>query len=264
MSDRRRNTPPHVCPLLLTTTNNNMTGSTSVQQQQQTQQGQQAPQPRRGLSGRISALSASLRVAREGRTEDGFGTGRREEDERTLVDTSGVTRLPSYHDHPNQQQHFSGRAGHGNYHASSPPPLTTTEEQEFPWARGRQRTRGAGPSALGRGGYGNIAGHHPHTANGAYSSHEQEILRTHAHTRRMAIPIGRGGYGNIAHARALAAAEAETRTRSRSVDPVQAPTAMSFHIPLPVPGFSHRRARPGRSKPHEGFYLSSDSDSESD
>ncbi|KAJ7247400.1 hypothetical protein B0H12DRAFT_743058 [Mycena haematopus] len=124
----------------------------------------------------------------------------------------------------------SGRGGIGNFHPDASPPPLEEQAQEIPWPRGRSREPRRGSQSTGRGGYGNITST-PRNREWSYSTQEQEILRAHAEARRVAIPIGRGGYGNIAHARALAA---EAGTRSQSVDPVAAPTSMSFSLPLPM------------------------------
>ncbi|KAF7357139.1 hypothetical protein MSAN_01308400 [Mycena sanguinolenta] len=139
----------------------------------------------------------------------------------------------------------SGRVGLGNFHPDPSPPKL---DEDTP--RGRPRTRGS--QSTGRGGYGNIASA-PRNREWSYSTQEQEILRAHAQARSAAIPIGRGGYGNIAHARALAAqAQAAAGPRSQSVDPVAAPTSMSFSFPVPMSGYRFRR-RPwlnGRDERH--------------
>ncbi|KAF7304052.1 hypothetical protein MIND_00636500 [Mycena indigotica] len=199
------------------------------------QQHQQSATNNRSFTGRISALSASLRGRQEGEGNE----GRESAAPATAIEPS--------------RGHFAGRAGLGNYFNDN---AQQQQDEEFPWPRGRQRTRGS--HSTGRGGYGNIAAAQAHSSHEwAYSNQEQEILRAHADARRMAIPVGRGGYGNIAHARALAAA---TATRSQSIDPVTAPTAMSFRVPLPVPGY---RARP-KLNAKECYYGSDAEDSESD
>ncbi|KAJ6600293.1 hypothetical protein DFH09DRAFT_1127984 [Mycena vulgaris] len=212
---------------------------------------QQPPRPlppnanvnaRRTLTGRISALSASLRM-HSLRTQEGENeVGKDEPGARTETSTL-VESAPS-----SSRGYLAGRGGFGNFHADARPPPPDEQEQEFPWPRGRSREPRRGSHSTGRGGYGNIAsGRNAHADQWAYSAQEQEVLRAHAEARRVAIPVGRGGYGNIAHARVLAAeaeAEATATSRSRSVDPVAASTSMSFNVPLPVPGY---RARPRRT-----------------
>ncbi|KAJ7346305.1 hypothetical protein DFH08DRAFT_212994 [Mycena albidolilacea] len=207
---------------------------------------QQAPRPqppnananaRPTLSGRISALGASLRM-RSPRTQEGQDEAHEPgawAETRTLVEPASS---PS-------RGYLAGRGGFGNFHADARPPPPEEPEQELPWPRGRSHEPRRGSHSTGRGGYGNIAsGRNAHAGQWSYSAQEQELLRAHAEARRVAIPVGRGGYGNIAHARALAAEEAVTVSRSRSVDPIAAPTSMSFNVPLPVPGY---RARPRRN-----------------
>ncbi|KAF7357128.1 hypothetical protein MSAN_01307100 [Mycena sanguinolenta] len=120
------------------------------------------------------------------------------------------------------------RGGIGNFNPNTAP-------------LGPTRTSLSRSQSTGCGGYGNIASA-PRNREWTYSTKEQEILRAHAQARSAAIPIGRGGYGNIAHARALAAqAQAAAGPRSQSVDPVAAPTSMSFSFPVLVPGYRFRR-----------------------
>nr|GAT56691.1 predicted protein [Mycena chlorophos] len=197
------------------------------------------------VSGRISALSASLRMARSPEPD---------EERVGSVESTEPSRGPA-------AGYFSGRAGLGNHHS---PAESALDEQEFPWPRGRQRTRGS--HSVGRGGYGNIATAHSHTGGDwAYSAHEQEILAAHAEARRVAMPIGRGGYGNIAHARALAAEAEAAAARSHSVDPVNAPMSMSFRVPLPVPGYGDRqRGQRSMLNGHKRRGQRDDSDAESD
>ncbi|KAF7345965.1 hypothetical protein MVEN_01619000 [Mycena venus] len=214
------------------------------------QQQPSRPQPpnananaRRTLSGRISALSASLRM-RSPRTQEGeddAGQGR-QDDPGAWAETSTLVEPAS----SPSRGYLAGRGGFGNFHADARPPPPEEPEPEFPWPRGRSREPRRGSHSTGRGGYGNIAsGRNAHAGPWSYSAQEQELLRAHAEARRVAIPVGRGGYGNIAHARALAAEAAATVSRSQSVDPVAAPTSMSFNVPPP-------RARiPRPSAPHQ-------------
>ncbi|KAJ7616004.1 hypothetical protein FB45DRAFT_935090 [Roridomyces roridus] len=213
------------------------------------------PSTARGrLTGRISALSESLRLHRtqsgDGAPHDeGNGGGCQEGDNESIASTLVEDRGP-----PTSSTHFSGRAGIGNFHPEAPP-----EDSVIPWPRGRTRERGT--HSIGRGGYGNITSS-PHSRGPwTYSTQEQDILRARADARRGTVPIGRGGYGNIAHARALTralAAEAEAQAevearegralRSQSVDPVAAPTSMNFSIPVSLSVFRRRRSRDARRR----------------
>ncbi|KAJ7064602.1 hypothetical protein C8F01DRAFT_1354058 [Mycena amicta] len=193
--------------------------------------------------------SSSLRINRESEQQQREGHEDAESMASTLVDTS--------------RGHLSGRGGIGNFHPDQQPQPELEEAQEFPWPRGRQRTRG-GSHSTGRGGYGNIAASQSHTSSEwTYSSQEQEILRAHAQARRIAIPVGRGGYGNISHARSLAAAAAAETTRSHSVDPANAPVSMSFHVPLPTPRYKRPSLLNGHRK-DQRYAEESDSDSDSE
>ncbi|KAJ7111086.1 hypothetical protein C8R44DRAFT_799894 [Mycena epipterygia] len=190
------------------------------------------------LSGRISALSASLRLHRgqdgEGAVHDGDDKSDEEAETESIAST-----LVEGGDTPSSRGYTSGRGGIGNFHPDALPARPDEQDQEFPWPRGRPRERTRGSQSTGRGGYGNITST-PRNREWSYTTQEQEILRAHAEARRIAIPVGRGGYGNIAHARALAA---EAGMRSQSVDPVVAPTSMSFSLPVPM--FSYRSRRRG-------------------
>ncbi|KAJ7271749.1 hypothetical protein C8J57DRAFT_1319611 [Mycena rebaudengoi] len=186
---------------------------------------------RRTLTGRFSALSASLRMhslrTQEGEEEAG------QDEPGAWAETSTLVE-------------YASSSSRGVCMSALPPArlLTYEQEQEFPWPRGRSREPRRGSHSTGCGGYGNIW---------AYSAQEQELLRAHAEARRISIPVGRGGYGNIAHARALAAEGTAAAARSQSVDPVAAPTSM----PLPFSnGWSLTRARPRRtSRARAIFYL---------
>jgi hypothetical protein len=92
-------------------------------------------------------------------------------------------------------QHSSGRGGAGNIrstiNSNALPP--TSEAQEFPWPRGRERAPVARanqgtPSArsTGRGGSGNFS-QSPPVADPSYSLRDSEILRAHAETEKVAI-----------------------------------------------------------------------------
>ncbi|KAJ7491504.1 hypothetical protein B0H11DRAFT_1009864 [Mycena galericulata] len=193
--------------------------------------------PRGGLSGRISALSESLRLHR------GQGGGVHDDGGEEAETESIASTLIEDGDMPPSSSYTSGRGGLGNFHPQGPP----SSPDDIPWPRGRPRERtrrgGGGSQSTGRGGYGNITSA-PHNLAWSYSTQEQEILRAHAEARRGAIPVGRGGYGNIAHARALAQAAEEVGhgRRSHSADPVAAPTSMTFSIPVP-PVFRRREKK---------------------
>ncbi|KAJ7035444.1 hypothetical protein C8F04DRAFT_1098460 [Mycena alexandri] len=215
-----------------------------------------APNARSMLSGRISALSASLRLHRrqdsEGAVPGGDDKNEEEADEAetesiasTLVE--GGDTLSS-----SSRGYTSGRGGIGNFHSDARLARPDEQDQEFPWPRGRPRERIRGSQSTGRGGYGNITSA-PRNREWSYSVQEQEILRAHAEARSAAIPVGRGGYGNIAHARALAA---EAGMRSQSVDPVATPTSMSFSLPVPM--FGYRSRRRGKMLPVNGQDQNSD------
>ncbi|KAJ7837961.1 hypothetical protein B0H14DRAFT_2790162 [Mycena olivaceomarginata] len=190
-----------------------------------------APHARGMLSGRISALSASLRLHRG---QDGDDKNNEEAETESVAST-----LVEGSDTPSASSrgYTSGRGGIGNFHPVALPARPDEQDQEIPWPRGRPRERTRGSQSTGRGGYGNITSA-PRNREWSYSTREQEILRAHAEARSAAIPVGRGGYGNIAHARALAA---EAGMRSQSVDPVAAPTSMSFSLPVPMFGYRSRR-----------------------
>ncbi|KAJ6554840.1 hypothetical protein B0H19DRAFT_1154590 [Mycena capillaripes] len=197
-----------------------------------------APNARGLLSGRMSALSASLQLHRgqdgEGAVHDGDDQNNEE------AETGSIARtLVESGDTPSSRGYTSGRGGIGNFHPNALPAQPDEQDQEFPWPRGRPRERARDSQSTGRGGYGNITSA-PRNREWSYSAQEQEILRAHAEARSVAIPVGRGGYGNIAHARALAAVP-EPGMRSQSVDPVAAPTSMSFVLPVPVFGYRFRR-----------------------
>ncbi|KAJ7710554.1 hypothetical protein B0H17DRAFT_1190269 [Mycena rosella] len=194
-----------------------------------------APNARGMLSGRISALTASLRLHRG---QDGEGTVHDDDDrnDEEAETESLASTLVEGGDTPSSRGYTSGRRGIGNFHPDALSTLPDEQDQEFPWPRGRPRERTRGSQSTGRGGYGNITSA-PRNREWSYSTQEREILRAHAEARSVAIPVGRGGYGNIAHARALAA---EAGMRSQSVDPVTAPMSMSFSVPVPMFGYRSR------------------------
>ncbi|KAJ7764019.1 hypothetical protein DFH07DRAFT_812323 [Mycena maculata] len=196
-----------------------------------------APNASGMLSGRISSR-ASLRLHR-GQDGEGFVPDGDDNNDEEAETESIASTLVEGGDTPTSRGYISDRGGIGNFHPDALPALPDEQDQEFPWPRGRPRERTRGSQSTGRGGYGNITSA-PRNREWSYSTREQEILRVHAEARSVAIPVGRGGYGNIAHARALAA---EAGMRSQSVDPVAAPTSMSFSFPVPIFGYRSRRRR---------------------
>ncbi|KAJ6462203.1 hypothetical protein C8R45DRAFT_529846 [Mycena sanguinolenta] len=130
---------------------------TSSQQQPPRPPSSSTPNARRTLSGRMSALSASLRMhslrgqdsegsAHDGDHKDGNGVETdRESFASTLVD-----------DTPSSRGYTSGRGGIGNFHPEASPPSPEEQAQDIPWPRGRSRESRRGSQSTGRGGYGNL------------------------------------------------------------------------------------------------------------
>ncbi|KAJ7921430.1 hypothetical protein B0H13DRAFT_1985409 [Mycena leptocephala] len=200
--------------------------------QQQTSSSQS---PRRTFSDRISAVGAKINRALSndaGRASQHGYDPETESIANTVVE--GGDRSTSR----DRTFHSSGRGGAGNIrstiNSNALPP--TSEAQEFPWPRGRERAPVARanqgtPSArsTGRGGSGNFS-QSPPVADPSYSLRDSEILRAHAETERSLSyrSSGRGGIGNIVRP------DVDARSRSRSIDPVASPTA----IGLGMPGYS--------------------------
>ncbi|KAJ7910389.1 hypothetical protein B0H13DRAFT_2012358 [Mycena leptocephala] len=164
-----------------------------------------APNARSTLSGRISALSASLRLHRGQDGEGAVPNGNDRNSEQAETESIASTLVEVVVNTPSSRGYTSGRGGIGNFHPDA-------RKQEFPWPRGRPRERTRGSQSTGRGGYGNITSA-PRNREWSYSTQEQEILaRTRRREALLSCPVGRG---------ALAA------ERSQSVDPVAAPTSMN-------------------------------------
>ncbi|KAJ7470209.1 hypothetical protein B0H11DRAFT_2237798 [Mycena galericulata] len=194
------------------------------------------PNPRGGMSGRISALSESLRLHR------GQGGGVHDDGGEEAETESIASTLIGDGDMPPSSSYTSGRGGLGNFHPQGPP----SSPDDIPWPRGspprahKKRRR-------------RLSVYRPRRVRQHYLRTTQPrvvVLDTGAGDPPRARRgeeggyLGRGGYGNIAHARALAQAAEEVGhgRRSHSADPVAAPTSMTFSIPVP-PVFRRREKK---------------------